>query len=506
MGGPGSGRRKLEYQITGDNSQLKKKLKESTVDAESLEKAINGAGKKLAELAAFYEGISFLKDSFKAFVEAETSIDNLKQAIGKNGGLVSDLQELVKLNEELESKGIFSHKALEQAEAMGETAGLTGKKLEVAIVAATDFAARKHLDLNTVMGELIKAQTGRLGGDLREAGIVIDKNASSTQKWTSIISQLQAKFQGANEEIASTTTAGAIAQMSNDWEKFKEDIGEGLAEAFKTLRPYLTEAIDKLKTMVGWVKQHKEQIIAVAKPLAVFVGIIVTIIGLVKSWAAAQTLLDIALAPISLWVIGIAALGTAIYEAYQNFEGFRDVVNGVWNAIKYLFGYDITGSPLMNSLKEDGPLSTALNAIKLIIDTIKDSLDALYAIFNNKAYNVKFSAAGIEWNETEESKFAHADYSGGNGIKGGLGEFLAKKEQERISGTASIGKKTNVGIPSTPDKKEIAKEAITINITKLVESLNLHTVTLKEGAQEIKEIIGTAIQEAVYGVRYATGR
>lgn len=55
-----------------------------------------------------------------------------------------------------------------------------------------------------------------------------------------------------------------------------------------------------------------------------------------KVWTALQWLLNIALNanPISLIIIALVALGAALVVAYMKSETFRDIVNGVWAAIK----------------------------------------------------------------------------------------------------------------------------------------------------------------------------
>lgn len=61
-------------------------------------------------------------------------------------------------------------------------------------------------------------------------------------------------------------------------------------------------------------------------------------------------------------------------------------------------------------------------------------------------------------------------------------------------------KKEGAGAPS---EKETTRESITINIDKLVETIELHTTNLKESAGEIKNIIAEVLQEAVYSTKYA---
>jgi len=59
-----------------------------------------------------------------------------------------------------------------------------------------------------------------------------------------------------------------------------------------------------------------------------------------KAWAIAQVGLNFVLSanPIALVVIGLIALGVAIYAAYKKSETFRDIVNGAWAAVRLAVG------------------------------------------------------------------------------------------------------------------------------------------------------------------------
>ena len=72
-------------------------------------------------------------------------------------------------------------------------------------------------------------------------------------------------------------------------------------------------------------------------------------------------------------------------------------------------------------------------------------------------------------------------------------QLLAQKIENKEPEKTKIAK---------PADKETVKENLTINIAKMIEHFDLHTVTLKEGSQEIKSIIQAVMQEAVTSVRY----
>lgn len=92
-------------------------------------------------------------------------------------------------------------------------------------------------------------------------------------------------------------------------------IGDKVSVVFKTWTTFIAENI-------GWLK-----------PMA---GIILGIVAAVKVWTAAQWLLNAALAanPIGLIAVALGALVTALMYAWQNSETFRNIVTGVWTAVR----------------------------------------------------------------------------------------------------------------------------------------------------------------------------
>lgn len=94
-----------------------------------------------------------------------------------------------------------------------------------------------------------------------------------------------------------------------------------------------------LGPMAAWISSHHQVIgllAAIIGPALAVVGIIKTIALVEKAWTAVQIALNLAMAenPIGLIVIAIAALVGGLIYAYTHFQGFRNVVNTVFNAVK----------------------------------------------------------------------------------------------------------------------------------------------------------------------------
>ncbi|ALE77670.1 hypothetical protein WY02_03515 [Pseudonocardia sp. AL041005-10] len=103
----------------------------------------------------------------------------------------------------------------------------------------------------------------------------------------------------------------------------------GVASVVAELASSLATALVPIITVLaGWITE----ITPVLAPLAaIFLGIV----GAIRLWAIAQTLLNIAMSanPLGLLVLGIAALVAGVVWAYQNVEWFRNIVDSAFRAV-----------------------------------------------------------------------------------------------------------------------------------------------------------------------------
>jgi hypothetical protein len=119
---------------------------------------------------------------------------------------------------------------------------------------------------------------------------------------------------------AANTAQGQFKRLGVAFDETKESIGAALLPAIEELLPYLTKFGD-------WAAKHPGIIIAVGAAFGVLAASIMAVN------------LAMSLNPVSLIVIGIIALGAALVVAYNKFETFRNIVNAVFDGIK--FGFNI---------------------------------------------------------------------------------------------------------------------------------------------------------------------
>ena len=187
--------------------------------------------------------------------------------------------------------------------------------------------------------------------------------------------------------------------------------------------------------------------------------------GLNAAWAAN---------PIGIVVAGLVLLGTAIAYAWNNFEGFRKFVFGVFEVIKS--AGDIV-SNYLSGLKDK------------IIGTITmdDEQIARGAASMQKAGQL----LGEAWKKGQAK--GAASYAASQEGKGVIPELPDSKKG--VVDTANEAPTTPVSSPKgSPTTKATT---ITITIDKLVESLSVNTTNIQESTSKIRELVATALTDAL---------
>lgn len=135
-------------------------------------------------------------------------------------------------------------------------------------------------------------------------------------------------------------------------------LGRELYPTLTVVTKFLSNSVvPVIRTVIGWMKDHKEVVVVTAGVLA---GLVVTMkawaVGarvaavatqmwaartvvasaVTKAWTAAQWLFNAAMSanPIGLVVMAIAALVAAVVLAYYKFDWFRNFIDAVWDGIQ----------------------------------------------------------------------------------------------------------------------------------------------------------------------------
>lgn len=146
-----------------------------------------------------------------------------------------------------------------------------------------------------------------------------------------------------DSEGALATTAAAVegpqeamARLKNQATLVGASFATALLPAFEALLPIVQDVANWFKSLSPETIELAVKIAAVAAaigPLLLIAGKLIGIIG-----AISTALGFLAANPVVLIIAGIAALVAGLIYAYKNFEGFRNVVDAVWNGIQVVVG------------------------------------------------------------------------------------------------------------------------------------------------------------------------
>jgi len=208
-----------------------------------------------------------------------------------------------------------------------------------ALAIATDVAAATGMSVESVSKALAKAYAGNTTALKKlnpQLGNLIDKGASASE-----INKTLTKQFGGSAAKATETAAGRMKQLQIAVGEAQESIGAALLPVIEAIAP-------KLASFAKWAQDNpdtfKKIALAIGGVAAAIVAInvatkIYTAVTAVASGVSAAFNAILAANPIVLIVLGIMALIAVLVVAYKKFEGFRNVVDTVFNALKAGAGF-----------------------------------------------------------------------------------------------------------------------------------------------------------------------
>ena len=295
----------------------------------ALKKAAIPATAALAGLAAG------LGSAAKAAMEDAAAQDQLAGVL-KRSGMATDDQ--IAINEKLLS--VMSRSAAvaddDLRPALATLVQSTGS-LEYSqelLTAALDISASTGKDLTTVTDALSKAYNGNMKG-LKALDASLIPLIADGQSFDDVMITLAASTGGAAADAANT----AAGQMKN--------FGIQMAEAKESIGAALLPAVEKLlgilMPLATMAQENTTAFLIVAGAIGAVAAAVLIANTAMKVYkagvilvTAAQTAFNFVMAanPIVLVVLAIMALVAALVLAYNKSEAFRNMVNGLFDAIK----------------------------------------------------------------------------------------------------------------------------------------------------------------------------
>jgi hypothetical protein len=295
----------------------------------------DGFGKlvKAGVAAAGVAVAAFAKSSVTAFVESEQSSVRLDEALRKFPATADVTRaSFDQLNAALAQKTKFDDDATASGQAVLAQFQLTGTQIQELTPLLQDYAAKTGKDLPTAAEDLGKALLGQ-GRSLKEVGIEFTDTGSTAGNFDQIMGGLR-KQVGGFATAEGQTAAGQAAILTNRFGEVQEQVGAKLV-------PVLSDLAAKLLTATDFVQRNSTAVsILTATVGTAAAGLFVAVKATAAFNAVALAMgssVTIALGPVGLIIIALAALAAGVVVAYKKSETFRDIVSGAMEAVKGAF-------------------------------------------------------------------------------------------------------------------------------------------------------------------------
>ena len=182
--------------------------------------------------------------------------------------------------------------------------------------------ANQAMDIATATGKPLEsvttAITKAMGGNMTALAKLAPEYRTMIKDGADFetVMSLIADTTGGAATEAANTSAGQFKRLSVTLAETKESIGAALLPAIQAVLPYLTKFGE-------WAAKNPSLILAVGAAIATIAAAIVAVN------------VAMALNPFSLIIIGVVAVGAALVAAYKKFEGFRNIVDAVFGAMRF---------------------------------------------------------------------------------------------------------------------------------------------------------------------------
>lgn len=330
--------------------------------------------------------LEFGKKSLEAADQFEGAHVRLENAITNTGGSVEEMAgQVAKVNLSLEKFG-FTSSETESALARLTLASHSSEKAAGLMGLAADIAKGRNVDLATATDLLAKVQTGHVAL-LGRLGIATKDVNGRTISQAEALKRLSQMYGGAASRSAETF-AGKQAALKAKFTDLEVSVGTKLV-------PVLNKVADVFLKVTGFVGRNAD----VLKPLVLVLGSAAAAYFLVTKAIAATNIVlaamgvetELALGPIGLIIIGVAALAAGLIYAYKHSEMFRKIVDSSFRAVT------AAGQFVLNFFKSKWPYLVGVIAgpFGLAAAAIYKHWDSIVGAVSGAGARIKRAAVGI---------------------------------------------------------------------------------------------------------------
>lgn len=491
---------KVEYILT-IKDLLTGALNKAEKQADTFEKKLGNLGKTAIAAFGAYEAYNFIKESVAAYDEAAQASAQLDATLKSTGNAANlSRKALDEQAQSLMTMTRFDDDAITASQALlGTFTEIKDKVFMDAIPAITDLATKMGGDMKGATIQVGKALNDPIKGitALSRVGVSFSEDQKKVIKslvetgdkagaQRMILAELNKEFGGSAKAAAEAGT-GSLVILANQLGNVKETIGELVVDMITAFKPAIISIGDALAGFADFLKDHKKEL----KAVVVGVGIAATAFGIWRVYtlgaALATRVMSLNMAslnavllanPIGIVVGALAALGAALYYAWNNFEGFRKFVYGVFEVIK----------------NSGDIITTFLSAVKdKIIGTL--TMDDEQVARGEAKMKEAGKLMREAWNkgQKEGSKKFKEDQE-----KPAAALLTDNKNLLTETTATDTAKGAGKAASAEPKGSPTAKATtITISIEKLVENLSINTTNVSESASKIREMVATALTDAL---------
>lgn len=246
----------LIVRIKGDSSGLQKETTKAEQTLGRFGKAVSAIGPMIAGAFSVAVITNFAKAAVAAYRESELASRKLLTALNGN---TKAQKTLIAQAQQLQKTTVFEDDQIVKAQTMISLLVKDASVISQLTPLVLDLASAKEMDLVTA-ADLVAKTIGSETNALGRYGIQVEGAAGSTQRLTSLISELSKKVGGqSTQEIL--TGAGAAEQLKNAWSEFAELIGSRINPALTSLQRVATRALNAITESSGrgpiWREQAK---------------------------------------------------------------------------------------------------------------------------------------------------------------------------------------------------------------------------------------------------------
>ena len=516
----------LSRGIQGANTQVNH-LESSLGSARSAIGSLTGMLGTLGVGFALFKGAAFVHDGVEAFHRVEQSMAQVEAGLKSTGEAAGMTKESISsMAKEMSSRMKFGRADILDMQAQMLTfGGITKENFPAIGDAIANVATKIGMDLHGMAIQFGKAMDNPADGikKLMRQGVMfsqqqedaIDKlvekgNIVGAQQI--MLAEIANKYGGASQ---AAFDADPLSRYDKTMGSVKMTVGELATDLLIKLTPALEAFANIVKTAADWVKKNGTELWVLIKAVVEGVLIFKTITLVIVPFAAALTTVAPAAAAA---VTGIEAVGVASTFAL----GPIGLLAAAVTAVIYSYGLLEAAQKKMENnrtklLSDAGEAELKHDNASLAgaISVGQKKSDAIKQIFDERMSHISSRRKELE----AEWKTQGTD----NGISGSAKDFqeqwnfkkgildaqeLALKDIGRVMPTKL---KSVVALPKKEDPaaktKAVGSKSVTINVSikDLVNTLQINTTNLKEGAGKVQEIITNILASAVNDFQIVAG-